>query len=90
MSVFIVPWSPESVGEYASGPHHVLPTYGFARAYSGIGVEIFCKTISFQELSPSGLLAIAPTVETLAAAEGLEAHRRAVSLRVRALKESAT
>ncbi len=89
-SVFIGPWSPESVGDYASGTNHVLPTYGFARAYSGIGVESFCKTISFQELSPSGLLAIAPTVETLAAAEGLEAHRRAVSLRVRALKESAT
>ncbi len=86
-SVFIGAWSPESAGDYASGTNHVLPTYGFARAFSGVTVDSFCKTISFQELSPAGLQGLAATVETLAAAEGLEAHRRAVSLRVRALRE---
>lgn len=84
-SVFIGPWTPESVGDYASGTNHVLPTYGFARAFSGLGVESFLKSVSFQELSPEGLSALGPVVESLATAEGLEAHRRAVSLRLAVL-----
>lgn len=85
-SVFIGPWTPESVGDYASGTNHVLPTYGFARAFSGLGVTDFLKSISFQELTPEGLLELGPFVETLATAEGLEAHKQAVSIRLEALK----
>jgi histidinol dehydrogenase len=85
-SVFIGEWSPESVGDYASGTNHVLPTYGFARAFSGLSVESFTKSISFQELTPEGLRELGPIVECLADAEGLDAHRRAVSLRLAELK----
>ncbi len=81
-SVFLGPWSPESVGDYASGTNHVLPTYGFARTYGGLSVESFLKQITFQELTENGLRDIGPVVETLAAIEGLEAHRQAVSLRL--------
>jgi histidinol dehydrogenase len=77
-SVFVGPWSPEAVGDYASGTNHVLPTYGWARAVSGLGVESFQKTITVQELTPAGLATLAPVVETLAALEGLDAHRLAV------------
>ncbi|MBX7231240.1 MAG: histidinol dehydrogenase [Bdellovibrionales bacterium] len=80
-SVFIGPWSSESLGDYASGPNHVLPTYGFARSHSGIGVESFMKSTTFQEVTPQGLLQIAQTVECLAEAEGLIAHARSVKLR---------
>ncbi len=82
-SVFLGPWSPESAGDYASGTNHVLPTYGYARSYSGLTVESFMKFISFQHLSREGLEAIGPAIEELADLEGLEAHRRAVSLRLR-------
>lgn len=82
-SVFLGPWSPESAGDYASGTNHVLPTYGHARAYSGLSLESFMKQISFQHLSRDGLAAIAPAIEELASLEGLEAHRRAVSIRLR-------
>ncbi len=85
-SVFIGPWTPESVGDYASGTNHVLPTYGFARAFSGLGLESFLKAISFQELSEAGLKELGPVVECLAAAEGLDAHKNAISLRLSALK----
>lgn len=81
-SIFLGPWTPESVGDYASGTNHTLPTFGAARAHSGITLESFMKFISVQELSRAGLEAIGPTVETLASLEGLEAHRRAVSLRL--------
>lgn len=81
-SVFLGQWTPESVGDYASGTNHVLPTYGFARAFSGVGVESFMKSISFQELSAEGLRRLGPVVECLAAAEGLDAHRLAVSMRL--------
>lgn len=84
-SVFIGPWTPESVGDYASGTNHVLPTYGFARAWSGVGVESFMKAISFQELTEDGLRQLGPTVEILAEAEGLMAHSRAVGIRLRQL-----
>jgi histidinol dehydrogenase len=85
-SVFIGAWTPESVGDYASGTNHVLPTYGFARAYSGLSTESFMKGITFQELSPAGLKELGPTVQVLAQAEQLEAHRNAVTLRLAALR----
>ena len=81
-SIFLGPWTPESVGDYASGTNHTLPTYGAARAYSGVTLESFMKYISVQELTLDGLRLLGPTVERLADLEGLEAHRRAVSLRL--------
>jgi len=81
-SIFLGPWTPESVGDYASGTNHTLPTYGAARAYSGVTLESFVKYISIQKLTRKGLERLGPTVETLAQMEGLEAHRRAVSLRL--------
>lgn len=84
-SVFLGAWAPESVGDYASGSNHVLPTYGYARSYSGVSVASYQKQISVQELSAEGLRAIGPCTAMLAAAEQLEAHRRAVTLRLAAL-----
>ena len=81
-SIFLGPWTPESVGDYASGTNHTLPTYGAARAYSGVTLESFIKYISIQKLSRKGLERLGPAVEKLAEMEGLEAHRRAVSLRL--------
>ncbi len=81
-SVFLGPWTPESVGDYASGTNHTLPTYGAAKAYSGIVLESFMKFISVQTLTRVGLTALGPSVERLAQMEGLEAHRRAVSIRL--------
>lgn len=81
-SVFLGNYSPESVGDYASGTNHTLPTNGFARAYSGTSLDSFVKKITFQELSREGLAAIAPTVEAMAAAEHLHAHARAVRIRL--------
>jgi histidinol dehydrogenase len=88
-SVFLGAWTPESVGDYCSGSNHVLPTYGYARSYSGVSVASFQKQITVQELSPDGLRAIGPCTATLAAAEQLEAHRRAVTLRLAALEDAA-
>jgi histidinol dehydrogenase len=88
-SVFLGAWTPESVGDYCSGSNHVLPTYGYARSYSGVSVASFQKQITVQELSPDGLRAIGPCTATLAAAEQLEAHRRAVTLRLAALESAA-
>ncbi|MBM4253912.1 MAG: histidinol dehydrogenase, partial [Deltaproteobacteria bacterium] len=85
-SIFVGPWSPESVGDYASGTNHVLPTYGLARSHGGLSIESFMKSMTVQELSPSGLRDIGPTVETLATMEGLDAHAKAVSVRLRALR----
>jgi len=81
-SIFLGPWTPESVGDYASGTNHTLPTYGAARAYSGVTLESFLKYISVQKVTRKGLERLGPTVEKLADMEGLEAHRRAVSLRL--------
>ncbi len=81
-SVFLGHYTPESVGDYASGTNHTLPTNGHARAYSGVSLDSFVKKITFQELSEDGLARIAPTVMTMAAAEELEAHRRAVAIRL--------
>ncbi|MCL6523192.1 MAG: histidinol dehydrogenase [Thermoflavifilum sp.] len=85
-SVFIGCYTPESVGDYASGTNHTLPTSGYARAWSGVHVDSFLKKISFQELSPQGLQAIGPAVEILATAEGLWAHKQAVSIRLHHLQ----
>jgi histidinol dehydrogenase len=82
-SVFLGPWTPEAVGDYASGTNHTLPTYGAARAYSGVCVESFMKYISVQSLTKAGLETIGPCVERLAMLEGLDAHKRAVSLRLK-------
>ncbi len=84
-SVFLGAWSPESVGDYCSGTNHVLPTYGNARAWSGVSVASFLKQITVQELSETGLRTIGPCAATLARAEKLEAHERAVTIRMRAL-----
>jgi histidinol dehydrogenase len=84
-AVFLGQWAPESVGDYCSGSNHVLPTYGYARSYSGVSVASYQKQISVQEVSADGLRHIGPCTATLAAAEQLEAHRRAVTLRLEAL-----
>ncbi|PST97110.1 histidinol dehydrogenase [Photobacterium iliopiscarium] len=84
-SIFLGKWSPESVGDYASGTNHVLPTYGYTRTYSSLGLADFSKRMTIQELSADGLLGIAKTVTTIAAAEGLDAHKHAVTIRVNKL-----
>jgi len=81
-SVFIGQWTPESMGDYASGTNHTLPTYGYARMYSGVSLNSFQKFITMQTISKEGLIALGPTVEILADVEGLQAHKNAVSLRL--------
>ncbi len=81
-SVFIGPWTPEAAGDYASGTNHTLPTHGYAFSYSGVSLESFMKVISFQKISETGLRSIGRAIMELANAEGLEAHRRAVSVRL--------
>ncbi|EOV9016541.1 histidinol dehydrogenase [Cronobacter muytjensii] len=88
-SVFLGDWSPESAGDYASGTNHVLPTYGYTATCSSLGLADFQKRMTIQELTPAGFSALAGTIETLAAAEQLTAHKNAVTLRVAALKEQA-
>ena len=83
-SVFIGPWSPESAGDYASGTNHTLPTGGWARSYSGVNIDSFLRKITFQELTREGLAGLAPTIETMAEAEGLDGHAAAVRLRLEA------
>jgi histidinol dehydrogenase len=86
-SVFLGHWTPESLGDYCSGTNHVLPTYGFARAFSGLGVEDFQRRITVQTASAEGLRGIGPTAITLARLEGLEAHASAVERRLLALAD---
>ncbi len=81
-SVFIGPYSPESAGDYASGTNHSLPTYGYAKVYSGVSVRDFQKTISYQKLSKTGLSKISNTILELAEAENLDAHALAVKVRL--------
>ncbi|WP_410221065.1 histidinol dehydrogenase [Pedobacter sp.] len=85
-SVFIGSFTPESAGDYASGTNHTLPTSSFAKAYSGVSVDTFIKKITFQQLDINGLQNIGATVETLAEAEGLQAHKNAISIRLRDIK----
>ena len=80
-SVFFGHYSPESAGDYSSGTNHTLPTSGFARGWSGVSTLSFMKTITFQQLSKSGLLAISDATATLARAEGLEGHAKAIEIR---------
>jgi histidinol dehydrogenase len=80
-SVFLGAYSCESAGDYASGTNHSLPTYGFARAYSGVSVTSFQKRITFQQLSRSGAAKIGPAVARMAQEEGLDAHKRAMEIR---------
>ena len=81
-SIFLGAWTPESVGDYASGTNHVLPTYGYTRTYSSLSLADFVKRYTVQELSSDGLRNLAPTVTCLADAEGLTAHKRAVTIRM--------
>lgn len=85
-SVFLGTWTPETMGDYCSGTNHVLPTYGFARAYSGLSLSDFTKRITIQELSPDGLRDLGQTAMTLAALEGLDAHANAVRVRLARLE----
>lgn len=85
-SVFLGAWTPESVGDYASGTNHTLPTYGYARTASSLGLADYQRRFTVQELSADGLCALAATVTAIADAEGLDAHKRAVTLRVDTLK----
>jgi len=80
--VFLGNLTPESVGDYASGTNHTLPTSSFAKAYSGVSVDSFVKKITFQHISPEGVKNIGPTVEVLAQLEGLQAHKNAVTVRM--------
>jgi histidinol dehydrogenase len=89
-SVFLGAWSPEPMGDYCSGTNHVLPTYGYARAYSGLSVLDFIKRITVQELTPAGLRSLGPVAITLARLEGLDAHARAVTRRLAALALEST
>jgi histidinol dehydrogenase len=86
-SVFVGDYSPESAGDYASGTNHTLPTNGFAKNYSGVNLDAFQKAVSFQEISKDGLLQIGKAIELMADAEGLYAHKNAVSLRLTAINK---
>jgi histidinol dehydrogenase len=85
-AVFLGQWSPETMGDYCSGPNHTLPTYGYARSYSGLSLEDFQKRITVQELTPAGLQGLGPTAQVLAGLEGLDAHAAAVTIRLQALQ----
>ena len=85
-SVFIGNYTPESAGDYASGTNHTLPTNGFSKAYSGVNLDSFTKSITFQKISKKGLQNIGKAIETMAAAEGLQAHKNAVSIRLKDLQ----
>ena len=88
-SVFLGAWSPESIGDYCSGTNHVLPTFGYARSYSGVSLLEYQKRITVQELTADGLRALGPTAITLSGMEGLDAHGNAVKVRLDALARSA-
>ena len=81
-SVFIGNYSPESAGDYASGTNHTLPTGGWARSMSGVNIESYMRRITYQELTPAGLAALAPVITAMATAEGLDAHAAAVNIRI--------
>ena len=86
-SIFLGNYTPESAGDYASGTNHTLPTNGFARAYSGVSLDSFVKKITVQHITPEGLQNVGPVVEAMADAESLDAHKRAVSLRLASLAD---
>lgn len=86
-SVFLGQWTPETMGDYCSGTNHVLPTYGFAKAYSGLSLVDFMKRMTVQELSSDGLKDLGPTAVTIADLEGLDAHANAVKIRMASLRQ---
>jgi len=85
-SVFIGDYTPESAGDYASGTNHTLPTNGFSKAYSGVNLDSFLKSMTFQKISKKGIMVIGPTIQLMAEAEGLQAHKNAVTLRLKDLE----
>lgn len=85
-SIFIGNYTPESAGDYASGTNHTLPTNGYAKQYSGVNLDSFMKSMTFQKISKEGMEAIGPSIELMAEAEGLQAHKNAVTLRLKSLK----
>ena len=84
-SVFLGPYSPESAGDYASGTNHTLPTHGYATAYNGVNLDSYCRKVTFQHLTAEGIQSIGHAVELMAEAEQLEAHKNAMSVRLRAI-----
>lgn len=86
-SVFIGNYTPESAGDYASGTNHTLPTNGYAKNYSGVNLDSFTKTMTFQKISQKGIQNIGKAIEIMAEAEGLQAHKNAVSLRLKAIED---
>ena len=86
-SVFIGPYTPESAGDYASGTNHTLPTNANARMYSGVNMDAFTKKITFQKLSKEGIQNIGKSIELMAEAEGLQAHKNAVTLRLQSINK---
>ena len=84
-SVFLGSLTPESAGDYASGTNHTLPTNGYAKAYSGVSLDSFIRKITFQEILPEGIKAIGPAIEEMAANEQLDAHKNAVTVRLKSL-----
>lgn len=87
-SVFLGSLSPESAGDYASGTNHTLPTNGYAKAYSGVSLDSFIRKITFQEIRPEGMIAIGPAIEVMAANEHLDAHKNAVTVRLKEIAKS--
>ena len=85
-SVFLGHLSPESAGDYASGTNHTLPTNGYAKAYSGVSLDSFIRKITFQEIQPEGIRHIGPAIEVMAANEHLDAHKNAITVRLKALQ----
>jgi histidinol dehydrogenase len=85
-SVFIGNYTPESAGDYASGTNHTLPTNGYVRQYSGVNLDSFLKAITYQKITKEGLMNLGPAIEEMAAAEGLQAHKNAVTLRLKSMK----
>lgn len=86
-SVFLGAFSPESAGDYASGTNHTLPTNGYAKAYNGVSLDSFIRKITFQEILPSGMSAIGPAIEVMAANEHLDAHKNAVTVRLEEIRK---
>ena len=85
-SVFLGPYACESAGDYASGTNHTLPTHGYATAYNGVNLDSYCRKITFQHLTPKGIAHIGRAVELMAGAEQLDAHKNAMSVRIRSMR----
>jgi histidinol dehydrogenase len=86
-SVFLGAYACESAGDYASGTNHTLPTHGYATAYSGVNLDSYCRKVTFQHLTEEGVRRIGPAVELMAAAEQLDAHKRAMTVRLKEIND---